>query len=74
MWLPMTDTEYFTAQLKDAYSESGNWQVAVRQARSPERIAYCQERMNATQTRIFSLCDKLDRIKRDNRQEGHGDV
>lgn len=65
----MTDTEYFTAQLKDAYSESGGWQVAVRQARSPERIAYCQERMNATQDRIFSLCDKLDRIKRDNRKE-----
>ena len=64
----MTDAEYFQAQLKDAYTESGNWQVAVRQARSPERIEYCQERMDATQTRIFSLCDKLDRIKRDSRE------
>jgi hypothetical protein len=65
----MTDAEYFQAQLSLAYTESGNWQAAIRQARSPERIAYCQERMNATQTRIFSLCDKLDRIKRDNRKE-----
>lgn len=65
----MTDAEYFQAQLKDAYAEAGNWQVAVRQARSPERIAYCQERMAAAQARIDSLCDKLDRIKRDNRQE-----
>lgn len=65
----MTDAEYFQAQLSLAYTEAGNWQAAIRQARSPERIAYCQERMNATQTRIFSLCDKLDRIKRDNRKE-----
>jgi len=68
MWLPMTDTEYFQAQLSLAYTESGGWQVAVRQARSPERIAYCQERMAAAQARIDSLCDKLDRIKRDSRE------
>lgn len=65
----MTDTEYFTAQLKDAYSESGGWQVAVRQARSPERIKYCQEEIDTIQKRIDRLCDKLNRISRDNRQE-----
>ena len=65
----MTDTEYFSRQLKDAYAEAGTWQAAVRQARSPERIEYCQERAAAVQARIDSLCDKLDRIKRDNRKE-----
>jgi len=64
----MTDTEYFSRQLKDAYAEAGTWQAAVRQARSPERIEYCQERAAAVQARIDSLCDKLDRIKRDQRE------
>lgn len=64
----MTDAEYFNRQLKDAYAEAGNWQAAIRQARSPERIAYCQEQAEVAQARIFSLCDKLDRIKRDQRE------
>ena len=64
----MTDAEYFQTQLSLAYTESGGWQAAVRQARSPERIEYCQERAAAVQARIDSLCDKLDRIKRDTRE------
>ena len=64
----MTDAEYFQTQLKIAYTDAGNWQAAIRQARSPERIEYCQERSAETQARIFSLCDKLDRIKRDSRE------
>lgn len=64
----MTDTEYFQAQLSLAYTESGNWQVAVRQARSPERIKYCQEEIDTIQKRIDRLCDKLNRISRDQRE------
>lgn len=59
----MTDAEYFSEQLSLAYAEAGTWQAAIRQARSPERIAYCQERMAAAQARIDSLCEKLHRIK-----------
>jgi ubiquinone biosynthesis protein UbiJ len=66
----MTDCEYFERQLDAAYAEYEQWQVAVRQARSPERIKYCQEEIDTIQKRIDRLCDKLDRIKRDNRQEG----
>ena len=64
----MTDTEYFTAQLKDAYSESGNWQAAIRQARSPERIEYCQDQIAAAQRRLVRIEEMLSRIKRGGRE------
>lgn len=64
----MTDTEYFQAQLSLAYTEAGNWQAAMRQARSPERIKYCQEEIDTIQKRIDRLCDKLNRISRDQRE------
>lgn len=59
----MTDAEYFSVQLSLAYAEAGTWQAALRTARVPERIEYCQERMAAAQARIDSLCEKLHRIK-----------
>ena len=59
----MTDAEYFSEQISLAYAEAGTWQAAVRTARVPERIEYCQERAAEVQKRIDSLCEKLHRIK-----------
>jgi hypothetical protein len=65
----MTDTEYFLKQLALAETEAGNWRAAERDALTPDRIQYCQERVAAAQARIDVICAKLDGIKRCMRME-----
>lgn len=44
--------------------------AAERDALTPDRIQYCQERADAAQDRIFAVCGKLERIKRNSGREG----
>lgn len=66
----MTDTEYFLKQLALAETEAGNWRAAERDALTPDRIQYCQERADAAERQIFDVCGKLERIKRNSGREG----